>query len=156
MLKPRPNYGISRIDQPEKKNHGFYVRITYRGRSFQKYFPDKSSGGRPAALTKAKEYRDKVVRSLPKERREALAKPKRRIKKSGTIGVTHVVAKAPVTNKIYHYWQAAWEDETGRRRTKKFSIARYGDSQALDMAQKARSGAVRSARGKAAVKKRKS
>jgi hypothetical protein len=155
MLKPRPNYGISRIDQPDKKNHGFYVRITYRGKSFQKYFPDKSSGGRAAALVKAKEYRDKVVRSLPKERREALAKPKRRIKKSGVIGVTHVVAKAPVTNKIYHYWQAAWEDETGRRRTKKFSIARYGENQALDLAQKARSSATRSPKPKAPGKKRK-
>jgi hypothetical protein len=26
-VRERPNYGISRIDQPEKVNHGWYVRI---------------------------------------------------------------------------------------------------------------------------------
>ena len=126
MTEPRPNYGITRIDQPEKKNHGFYVRITHRGKGFQKYFPDKSLGGKP--------------------------RKKRRIKQSGVVGVTHVVSKSS-KGTVYEYWQAAWTDGDGRRRTAKFSISRYGDEKAADLAKKARRSGVR---GKAPAPKRKS
>lgn len=137
MTDPRPNYGITRIDQPEKKNHGFYVRITHRGKGSQKYFPDKSLGGKPKALKAARAYRDALLAKMPKYKQEAAAKKKRRIKQSGTVGVTHVVSKSP-KDKIYEYWQAAWNDAEGRRRTAKFSIARYGDTKAMDLAKKAR------------------
>ncbi len=137
MSEPRPNYGITRIDQPEKKNHGYYVRITHRGKSHQKYFPDKSSGGKPKALKAAKLYRDALLDKMPKYKQEAAAKKKRRIKKSGVVGVTHVVSKSP-SEKVYEYWQAAWIDGSGNRKTAKFSISRYGDGKALDLAKKAR------------------
>ncbi|MFT4641861.1 MAG: hypothetical protein ACI8T1_005205 [Verrucomicrobiales bacterium] len=131
------NYGISRIDQPEKKNHGFYVRITHKGNLNQKYFPDKASGGKTKALTKAKEYRDAVVAKLPKAKKEAIAQRRTKIKQSGVTGVTHVVAKAPDGKKVYQYWQAGWDDASGARRTAKFSVSRYGDKEALEMAKKA-------------------
>ena len=142
MIKPRSSYGISRIDQPEKKNHGFYVRITHRGKTHQKYFPDKSNGGKTKALKAAKEYRDKVLKRMPKAKQQSASQKKRRVKKSGMVGVTHVVSKANGKN-TYEYWQAAWNDEAGRRRTKKFSISRYGDAKALDLAKKARRKAER-------------
>ena len=112
-------YGISRIDQPEKKNHGFYVRITHNGKSNQKYFPDKASGGKGKALAAAKKYRDGVVAKLPKAKKESIAGRRTKIKQSGVTGVTHVVAKAPDGKKTYAYWQAAW-DNKGTRRTAKF------------------------------------
>lgn len=61
-LKPQPLYGISRIDQPSKKNHGFYMRLT--GYS-PKFFPDKKNGGRSKALLLAKGERDKLFPTLP-------------------------------------------------------------------------------------------
>ncbi|MDF1739762.1 MAG: AP2 domain-containing protein [Verrucomicrobiales bacterium] len=137
MSSPRPNYGITRIDQPEKKNHGFYVRITHRGKSHQKYFPDKASGGKTKALKAAKEHRDKLLSKMPKYKQEAASKKKRRIKQSGVVGVTHVVSKSP-KGKSYEYWQAAWASEDGKRKTAKFSITRYGTEKALTMAKKAR------------------
>lgn len=137
MTEPRPNYGITRIDQPEKKNHGFYVRITHRGKSHQKYFPDKSLGGKPKALKAAKLYRDSLLDKMPKYKQDAAAKKKRRIKQSGVVGVTHVVSKSP-KDKVYEYWQAAWIDTDGNRRTAKFSISRYGNEKAMDLAKKAR------------------
>ncbi len=133
----RPNYGITRIDQPEKKNHGFYVRITHKGKTQQKYFPDKSCGGKTKALKEAKAFRDKLVSKLPKYKQAAASKRKRRIKKSGVTGVTHVVSQSQ-KGKAYEYWQAAWVDNTGKRRTAKFSISRYGDKKALNMAKKKR------------------
>lgn len=137
MTEPRPNYGITRIDQPEKKNHGFYVRITHRGKSHQKYFPDKSLGGKPKALKAAKLYRDSLLDKMPKYKQDAASKKKRRIKQSGVVGVTHVVSKSP-KDKVYEYWQAAWIDKDGSRRTAKFSISRYGNEKAMDLAKKAR------------------
>ncbi len=142
MTEPRPNYGITRIDQPEKKNHGFYVRITHRGKSHQKYFPDKSLGGKPKALKAAKLYRDSLLDKMPKYKQDAAAKKKRRIKQSGVVGVTHVVSKSP-KDKVYDYWQAAWIDGDGSRRTAKFSISRYGNEKALDLAKKARRDGVK-------------
>lgn len=145
MVASRPNYGITRIDQPEKKNHGFYVRITHRGKSHQKYFPDKSSGGKTKALKAAKEHRDKLLSKMPKYKQEAAAKKKRRIKQSGVVGVTHVVSKSP-KDKTYEYWQAAWVDGDGKRKTAKFSIKRYGNDKALDLAKKARRAGLRGKR----------
>ena len=142
MTDPRPNYGITRIDQPEKKNHGFYVRITHRGKNFQKYFPDKSLGGKPKALKAAKAFRDSLLKKMPKFKQEAASRKKCRIKQSGVVGVTHVVSKSP-KGTVYEYWQAAWADANGRRCTSKFSISRYGDEKAMDMAKKARRDGLR-------------
>lgn len=137
MTEPRPSYGITRIDQPEKKNHGFYVRITHRGKNHQKYFPDKSLGGKPKALKAAKIYRDELLSKMPKYKQEAAARKKRNIKTSGVVGVTHVVSKSS-KGKVYEYWQAAWVDADENRKTAKFSISRYGEDKALDLAKKAR------------------
>ncbi len=137
MTDPRPNYGITRIDQPEKKNHGYYVRITHRGKGFQKYFPDKSLGGKPKALKAAKDYRDALLKKMPKSKQESASKKKRKIKYSGVVGVTHVISKSP-KGTVYEYWQAAWNDAEGRRRTAKYSISRYGDGKAQEMAKKMR------------------
>ena len=89
MSTPRPNYGITRIDQPDKKNHGFYVRITHKGKSHQKYFPDKASGGKTKALAAAKAYRDQILAKMPKYKQEAASRKKRRIKKSGITVLTN-------------------------------------------------------------------
>ncbi|MEX2579091.1 MAG: hypothetical protein WD342_08530 [Verrucomicrobiales bacterium] len=142
MTTPRSNYGITRIDQPEKKNHGYYVRITHRGKSYQKYFPDKALGGKTKALNAAREHRNALLAKMPRYKQEAAAKKKRRIKQSGITGVTHVVSRSP-KGKTYEYWQAAWVDGGAKRKTAKFSISRYGDDKALTMARKARRDGVK-------------
>ena len=141
MDAPRPNYGISRIDQPEKKNHGFYVRITHSGTTQQKYFPDKANGGKTKALAAARAFRDGVLKKLPKAKQKAASAKRRRVKQSGMSGVTHVTSKI-LSGAVYEYWQAAWIDN-GTRRTAKFSIDRYGDTKALELAKKARRAAER-------------
>jgi hypothetical protein len=135
------NYAISRIDQPSKKNHGYYVRISHRGKSTAKYFPDKKSGGKTKALRLAREYRDALLKKMPRAKQEAAKRKRRKIPKSGVIGVTHVVSKA-AGGKSYDYWQAAWQDSRGKRRTAKFSIGRYGSKKALTMAKNARRDAL--------------
>jgi hypothetical protein len=64
-VRDRLNYGISRIDQPEKANHGWYVRITKKGHTVQKFFADKSYGGRDPAWENARLHRDRLKAEFP-------------------------------------------------------------------------------------------
>lgn len=80
MIAPRPTYGISRIDQVEKKNHGWYVRVTFKGVITQKFFADKTHGGKAKALKMAQDYRNALVDQLPPGRQAAAAK-KRALRK---------------------------------------------------------------------------
>ena len=141
-MAPRPNYGISRIEQEEKKNFGWNVRVTNKGKTTHKYFPDKSCGGKNKALKLAREFRDGVLKRMPKSKQEAASRALRKVKKSGVVGVTHVVSNAGA-GKTYEYWQAAWEDKDGSRRTAKFSISRYGNKEALALAIQARKDALK-------------
>lgn len=73
-------YGISRIDQVEKKNHGWYVRVTFKGTITQKFFADKTHGGKQKALKLAQDHRNALVNQLPPARQAAAAK-KRAVRK---------------------------------------------------------------------------
>jgi hypothetical protein len=46
MKLSRPNDGISRIDQPEKHNHGWFVRVRLKGKTTSKFFADKLHRGK--------------------------------------------------------------------------------------------------------------
>jgi hypothetical protein len=142
MITPRSRYGITRVDQVSKSNYGFYVRITHHRITYSQWFPDKSSGGKKKALKLAKEYRNSILAKMPKHKQRQAARKKRKILKSGVIGVTHVINKSP-KGKKYEYWQASWVDEYGNRRTKKFSFSRYGKEKALELAIKVRNRTVR-------------
>jgi hypothetical protein len=75
-------YGVSRIDQPEKKNHGWYVRVTFKGKTEQKFFADKGHGGKQKALKAAQEHRDHLVTKLPPNRQEAAARKRATARKT--------------------------------------------------------------------------
>ena len=62
--RSRVNYGISRIDQPHKTHHGWYVRITRNGRTTQKFFADRRYESRDSALEAARRHRDALLASL--------------------------------------------------------------------------------------------
>lgn len=56
MRAPNAMKGISRIDQPEKHHHGFFVRLARQGKTHSAFFADKSHGGRQNALTAARQH----------------------------------------------------------------------------------------------------
>src|SRR5215212_7812033 len=126
--------GISRIDQTEKHNHGYYVRLTRNGRTQSKFFPDKGAGGKRAARRAAKEYEAGLL-----EQAALLKKPKPKPSvrnTSGKVGVSRTSYNSgPLSSE---YWQAAWIDHEGRRRSAKYSIKKYGDDKAMRLAMKAR------------------
>jgi hypothetical protein len=45
MNTPSSTPGICRIDQPEKYNHGFFVRLQRNGKIHSTFFSDKNHGG---------------------------------------------------------------------------------------------------------------
>lgn len=126
--------GISRIDQPEKHNHGYYVRLTRNGKTQSKFFSDKSSGGKRAARRAAKEHEAELLEqaALLKKKRP---KPSAR-NTSGKVGVSLTsYGSGPDASQ---YWQAAWVDNKGRRRSAKYSVKKYGEEKAKRLAMRAR------------------
>jgi hypothetical protein len=63
--------GISRIDQPAKRTHGFFVRVQRRGKIHSAFFTDQKYGGRKRALAAAqKQYRKLVAKWGPPKRKQ--------------------------------------------------------------------------------------
>ena len=125
--------GISRIDQPDRHNHGYYVRITRNGKTESKYFPDKSNGGKRKALRAARQFEAELIERLPQQKRSL--KPSSR-NTSGIVGVSRGIWEG--ASRKTAYWQAAWVAGDGTRMSRKFSMSRYGEAKALKLAIKAR------------------
>lgn len=45
--------GISRIDQPSHRTHGYFVRVHHRSKIYLAFVADKKFGGRETALAAA-------------------------------------------------------------------------------------------------------
>jgi hypothetical protein len=124
MNRPARTPGICRIDQPEKHNHGFFVRLQRQGRIYSAFFTDLKYGGQAAALAAAQRfYRQSVAIFGPPARlkRQWWAQTVRRKGRSGIPGVQEAVV-----------------------RRKFFSIRKYGAWEAKLLAIRARRAGVRS------------
>ncbi len=128
--------GISRIDQEEKHNHGWFVRVTRKGKTYSSFFTDKKHGGKGKALAAAKIGLVKLREKYPPMSRKEFARVQRRKTKSGIVGVTRLTKK--VKGKDYDFWQATWSPRTGVIEKKVYSITKYGEDKAKKLAVKAR------------------
>lgn len=78
----KPSSGISRIDQPERRTHGYFVRVGYRRTSkgyrpsHTSFFGDATHGGKKQAWEAAEAWLKKTRRSLaaPKAKKTAARK----------------------------------------------------------------------------------
>jgi len=128
--------GISRIDQPEKHNHGWFVRVTRKGITHSAFFTDRKHGGKTKALAAAKKGLKNLRAKYPPMSRQEFAKVQRRRTKSGIVGVTQLTKQ--VKGVDYQFWQATWSPRPGVIEKKVFSISKYGDEKAKQLAIKAR------------------
>ncbi len=76
--RPVHRRGISRIDQPSTRTHGWFVRASFYKRAdgsygprHRKFFGDASYGGKRRALRAAQEYLAIVQRRGTKRKRRA-------------------------------------------------------------------------------------
>ena len=145
MKKPSKTPGISRIDQPSHRTHGFFLRASRNGRIFSAFFSDKTYGGRAAALAAAVEHRGKLLKilglSIHKMRR-LNAEIVRRRGRSGIYGVRRVIDRQ--VRPWRKYWVAAWSPKLGVVRKKQFSIRKHGEERAKQLALRARRAGLRS------------
>jgi hypothetical protein len=99
-------------------------------------------------LNRAKRYRDQLERRLkPLAIRQMAESPSIR-NGSGIVGVRASAVRVMTDQgtRIYRCWTAQWIDGLGRRRTRSFSTARYGEEAARAMAVAARRQGVHRAR----------
>ncbi len=139
--RPSRTPGISRIDQPEKHNHGWFVRLTRQGERHTAFFSDRKHGGKAKALEKAKVCYSKLESKYPPMSRKQFAQIERRPNKSGVVGVTKLVKL--VAGRKYSFWQATWSPEPGEVRKQAFSTNRYGEAGAKRKAIAARRAGLR-------------
>ncbi|EIM00096.1 contractile injection system protein, VgrG/Pvc8 family [Rhodanobacter sp. 115] len=126
-------YGIYRRDYIPSQA-GWQVRIHRRGRIVvDARFRDKDYGGADAALRAAQAHRDLAIRRHTpmqlRERNQIL----RRNNTTGVPGVTRVLDKGK-----YDLFCAATMLPDGRRLSRRFSIAKYGECRAFELAVAAR------------------
>ena len=129
-------YAISRIDLSAMRSHGWQVRLTRRGRRYSRFFSDRKHGGREVALQMAQNFRDELLARLPDRQKGGATGKMTRRNISGVVGVSRIVVRTPEAK--YEFWQATWSLDTGLRRRAKFSIRRYGEDRAFQLACAAR------------------
>jgi AP2 domain len=125
--------GISRIEQPSKNNFGYYVRLTRQGTQYAKFFADKRYGGKRKALKAARDLYHELVEVMPPAKSSVGRKTVRNT--SGVVGVSRT--KSTRKGHTYEYWQAWWGSGE-ERQSVKFSILKYGEDEARQLAVKAR------------------
>ena len=145
MNTPSRTPGICRIDQPAKYNHGFFVRLSRRGKIHSAFFSDKKLGGRELALDAAQKHYRQLRKKLgqPKTNsRRFWAELPRRKSRTGIIGVQKIVDRR--SRKPRTYWKATWSPEPYQVARKEFSERKYGARKARRLAIRARRAGVRS------------
>ena len=136
-----PIPGICRVDQPEKHNHGFTVRLQRNHKIYPGFFADNSYGGKKRAFAAAQWYLRRLRQILGPIDRQLLADRMRGHGVSGITGVAKTVVRRgtrPTT-----YWQARWSPEPHVIRRRNFSTKKYGARRARQLAIRARRANVR-------------
>ena len=144
MSKPSKTPGICRIDQPSHRTHGFFVRVSRKGKIHSAFFADKKHGGRKPALAAAQVHYVKLRAKLGVPRqvsRRWNAEIVRRKGRSGIHGVRRMIVRGG--RRLRKYWVASWSPQPGVVRRRLVSIRKYGEEKAKQMAIRARRAALR-------------
>ena len=126
--------GICRIDQPERKTHGWYVRVRFNGEQRSKFFSDEINGGREEALEEAVRYRNRTEQELGKPRTDRLVIANNPRNRSGFMGVqrkTKIIKTETGERLRKNVYEVTWNPEPGKLCRTWVSIDEYGEEAAL-------------------------
>lgn len=126
--------GISRIET--SSTLGWYIRVYRNKKTYSKFFSDTKFGGKDKALETAifqKEELSRMISKIPKKptKRRVVTKDKRNI--TGVLGVSRTSKKAS-NGKSYDCYTVSWRPEPKVQKSTSFSIKKYGEEKALEMA----------------------
>ena len=130
----RRNKGISRMDSGS--THGWFVRGYKNGKTYHKLFSDRKSGGKSKAQNLARQYREELYERLA----QIPSKPRgRRIvyrdsrNSTGVLGVFRTFKRGS-NGKVLERYSVNWWPEPGVQKTTSFSIRKYGEKKAFQLA----------------------
>jgi hypothetical protein len=123
---------ISRIDQPKKRTHGWYVRVHFNRTTHTKWFGDATYGGPEEALAEAIQFRNETEARIGKPRTERTVVGARSRRGSRVVGVTRRQKRWGNGNGEYvsEVFEVTWNPEPGRVSRTSVSIAKYGEEEA--------------------------
>ena len=148
--------GVSRIDCPERKTVGWYVRVRLGNVTKAKFISDSKHGGKEAGLVKAVECRNRLEQELGKPRTDWVVVGENPRNKSGIVGVRRAVKKytgkdgTVYLNEVYEVSWNAGREKKGRTSV---SIKKYGEAAAFRRACAIRRQKEQQLYGKAVVSK---
>lgn len=131
---------IQRVDDVRTSTYCWKVAIKRKNIYRHKYFSDNIFGSKEAALEAAIAYRDALVKEFSGVdyelwKREFI----RPTNTSGIPGVARYVMRSHTKQcKDYEHWLAFWRDADGKRRSRAFSVDKYGEVGAKERACEAR------------------
>jgi hypothetical protein len=141
MIKPKSEYGISRVDNERSRTHGWLVTVQRRGVIYRRHFSDGTCGGMDKSLEAARGFRDEVVAAHPPFSMREYSNIVKKSNRSGVVGVCRYCASEtrdlPEEQQRW-FWVASWPTPDGKRKRVKFSVKKYGEETAFKMALKAR------------------
>lgn len=123
---------IVRIDDDHRRMHGYLVHATVNKQRHQIYCSDVRYGGSEKALSAAQSAAAVAL----SEHDFYLALRRRFNRRQNTPGDIPGVNRFPrrATSDVANYWVARWSDSTGKRHSKKFSVARLTEQGAYELA----------------------
>jgi AP2 domain len=132
-----PNRNITRIER--LNSGGYLVRVTRRGKLYSEFFSDETYGKRGSLLA-ARKHRDSLEAKVQGYSPKQMANKERSNNTSGVPGVRLVEETDYrwASEPTYQYWVAQWSPKKGVRKTKRFSVEKYGFEEAKRLAIKAR------------------
>ena len=131
------NRNITRIER--LTTGGWLVRVMRKGKLHKDYFSDLEYVKRKG-LAAARKCRDKLEKDLKGYTAKQLARKQRSNNTSGYPGVRLVDEVDPrwPSQPSYEYWIAQWSPKKGTRKTRRFSVLKYGHDKAFKLAVAAR------------------
>jgi len=127
-------YAISRHERRPGISY-WLVMFTRHGKPHYKAFYDLRRGGAENALAAAIAWRDDQLAAISTLTKRAFCQIKRTSNRSGVPGVHLIWPK----NQPQGSWAARIKLPDGRERTRTFSVKKYGEAQAFELAVEARS-----------------
>ena len=136
---------IRRVDHEASSTHCWRVTIQRQSRMYRRDFSDGPHGGFEQALRAAIQYRDYVIAHHPSWPCRTIAILKKN-NRSGISGLTRVDRWERSKGRRYRrvFWEVQWPIGNGRAKHRKFSVLKYGEDRALQMALAARETALQS------------
>ena len=128
------NKGITRIDSGSA--HAWNVRGQKNGKSYSRLFSDRKYGGKRKAQNQARQYRDKLndqlaqIPTKPQGQRIAYRDSRNT---TGVLGVCRLASRGS-SGTIYEWYSVSWRPSPGKQKCTAFSIRKYGEKKAFELA----------------------